>query len=165
MLPSLAASEGAAAFAPAKNKQKNTAYFSQIRASKVTLCCVVSAVLVCFAGAIRAQVTGAVSNPSTVIAIASDVQSVVLRESSGQLRRYAKDALLGGGQWRVNSVESNKVVLQALGSLHGRPLHIVLKVGDQIDLDATASMANALQTLPDVPSTSNAQATNVPRQR
>lgn len=74
-----------------------------------------------------------------VRAVATDSQAVVLSDSSGELRHYAKGTLLAGERWRFAGVVAGKAVFAYEAGSRGGPLEVSAGRGDSVDLDAIAT--------------------------
>ena len=68
-----------------------------------------------------------------VVAIAVDIQSVVIRDPSGHTRLYGVGDRLLESQWRLLSTSSGGLELQAMERLHGSVVNLRLRAGDAFD--------------------------------
>lgn len=68
-----------------------------------------------------------------VEAIATDIQSAVIRDPLGNDRRYGTGDLLAEGEWRLIWVGAGSLKLRAKSRLQGRPVELVLHEGDGFD--------------------------------
>lgn len=79
------------------------------------------------------QAQGLSSGQYLVLAVAADIQSIVIRDPSGHSRLYRIGDLLPDGQWRVISTSSDALELQATKRLHGNVVNLRLRAGDAFD--------------------------------
>jgi hypothetical protein len=88
--------------------------------------------LLCAAFAVPAYAAGGLA----VVALAADVQAVVLRDAEGHLSRYRAGQVLPGGTWKVLAVHDADVELQALSAIDGHAVSTRLRSGDSLDSGA-----------------------------
>ena len=67
-----------------------------------------------------------------VVAMASDIQSAVLRDPLGNVRRFGAGDMLAEGGWRLISVGADSVILRAEMQLQGRQVELRLRLGDSL---------------------------------
>ncbi|MEO8958019.1 MAG: hypothetical protein ABI304_03685 [Rudaea sp.] len=97
-------------------------------------------------------------NRLDVVAVAADVQAVVIRDSHGEARRYTSGESITGSHWRVARIANNQVVLESLQRFHGNVLSLRLAPGQHVDLDSMTATLAAMQKPKLLPRSVNAQA-------
>lgn len=73
------------------------------------------------------------SGQLTVVAIAGDVQTIVFRGAEGRLESYTVGDLIAGSDWRVATVSSDSVMLEAKKRFNGAKLSTRLGMGYVFD--------------------------------
>ncbi len=68
-----------------------------------------------------------------VLAIAADIQSVVIRDPSGHTRLFGIGEQLPESPWRLISTSTDALELQATERLHGSVVNLRLRAGDSFD--------------------------------
>lgn len=68
-----------------------------------------------------------------VVAMAADVQVLVVCDGEGRLVSYAKGDVVGGTEWRVVSVRGGSAMLEAVQRKAGAKVELRVKVGDRFD--------------------------------
>lgn len=84
-----------------------------------------------FVSGIRAQEPD--GGQYVVVAVAADIQSAVLRDSLGNVRRYGNGDTLTEAEWRVISIRAEYVNLRSEMRLQGRQVELQLREGDRFD--------------------------------
>lgn len=86
-----------------------------------------------------------------MVALANDVQAVVLRDGAGRLTRYGKGDWLPGKTWKVSRVDADRVVLRAAESLGGQAVTARLAAGERFDPQSLAASKAQMQATPSIP--------------
>jgi len=94
----------------------------------------------------------------SVVAIADDVQAVVLRDDQGSLRRYAIGAAVADSGWHIARVAHGRVTFEFSQRIHGDVLALQLGAGDSADLGVSAATAASMQRTQAVPVSTNLRA-------
>lgn len=81
----------------------------------------------------NAQAQQHIEGKYIVVAIAVDIQSVVIRDPSGHTRLYGIGDRLFESQWRLLSTSSDGLELQAMDRLHGSVVNLQLRAGESFD--------------------------------
>jgi hypothetical protein len=77
----------------------------------------------------------------TLLAVAEDVHSAVMRDADGHIRRYAEGDWLAGHAWRLRRVDADAIELEAAKRLRGQPL--VVRVALQQHFDPAVAIPSA----------------------
>jgi hypothetical protein len=101
----------------------------------------VAGVLVCFGA--TATAFGS-QPPITIVAVASDAQSVIVRDEQGKLHRYRAGDALAASDWTVTRVAGAYAFFRSTRLFRGKPLEWRAHVGDRLDLAATARTPAAI---------------------
>ena len=100
----------------------------------------------CAVGALMGCGCAFASDPSpTVVAIAGDVDTLVIRAEGGETRSYVAGEALHGTTWRFIGVNRGDAILRSAQGYKGAPLEARLRVGEhlppQTPGEATAAAA------------------------
>jgi hypothetical protein len=96
-----------------------------------------------------------------IVAVASDVHAIVVRDAAGQLARYKEGAVVAASAWRVLRVSGDRAVLVYAERLRGSAVEMPVRSGDHVDLDASTAQLEMRQPLA-VPARSNVRANGRP---
>ncbi|HET8941386.1 MAG TPA: hypothetical protein VFN13_05310 [Rudaea sp.] len=125
---------------------------------KLLAMCLGAMLLICTVANAADADAAASPNRLDVVAVAADVQAVVIRDRSGEVHRYAAGDAVTGSHWRVGRIADNQVVLESLQRFHGSALSLRLAPGQHVDLDSMSATLAEMQKPKLLPRSVNAQA-------